>query len=66
MAVKILGAAEGFLPKAVILLVPHIAKTAQGPSTQNKEVIIIAKFLSILIRVQGSGFGVPGDIFTVP
>ena len=43
MAVKILGALEGFLPTALILAKLPAAKTAQGPKIHNAKIIISAK-----------------------
>lgn len=40
MAVKILGALEGFLPKAVMLAKLAAANTAQGPKTQSIKITI--------------------------
>lgn len=42
MAVKILGAAEGFLPKAFMLAKLPAAKTAHAPKTE-KNIITSAK-----------------------
>jgi hypothetical protein len=42
IAVKILGALEGFLPKALILAKLPAANTAQGPITHNPNIIISA------------------------
>jgi hypothetical protein len=47
MAVKILGALEGFLPKAVMLAKPVAAKTAQGHIMHMEKTKIRARFLLI-------------------
>lgn len=49
MAVKILGALDGFLPKALILAKLAVANTAQGHKTQNTKIIISAMFRLILV-----------------
>ena len=47
MAVKILGALEGFLPKAFMLAKLLTAKTAAGPNTHKENNISIVRFLPI-------------------
>jgi len=47
IAVKILGAAEGFLPKAFMLAYIPAANTAEGPIIHNPKIIMSAKFLLI-------------------
>ena len=42
IAVKILGADEGFLPKALMLANPEDAMIAQGPKIQKKKMSIMA------------------------
>ena len=49
MAVKILGALEGFLPKALILAKLEAAKTAEGPSMHKAKIRIMAKLRLILL-----------------
>ena len=48
MAVNILGALEGFLPKALMLAKLPKAKTAQGPKTQSPKIIISDRLRPIL------------------
>jgi len=48
IAVKILGALEGFLPKALMLAKLPAAKTAQGPKTQSPKIIISARLRLIV------------------
>jgi hypothetical protein len=47
IAVKILGALDGFLPKALILARLPAAKTAQGPRIHKEKIITKAMFLLI-------------------
>lgn len=46
-AINILGAAEGFLPKALMLAAEAKAKTIDGPKTERPKIRIKPKFLSI-------------------
>ena len=46
---NILGAAEGFLPRALMLDFPQAAKTQQGPNIQSANINKSARFLSILL-----------------
>lgn len=49
IAVKILGALEGFLPKAVILEKVPAAKTAQGPRMHKQKIITKARLRLIYL-----------------
>ncbi len=49
MAIKILGAAEGFLPKDVMLAKELAAKTAHGPKIQNAKMMTRDRFRSIVL-----------------
>jgi len=48
MAVKILGALDGFLPRALILAKLLIANTAHGPNIHSVNKITITRFLPIV------------------
>jgi hypothetical protein len=48
MAVKIFGADEGFLPKALMLAKPVAANTAQGPRRQKIKIIITNRLRLII------------------
>jgi len=48
IAVNILGAADGFLPSAVILALEHWANTQHGPAMQSVNISKSARFLSII------------------
>ena len=50
IAVNILGALDGFLPKALILAKLPAAKTAHGPKTINPKIIISA-MLRLIVQI---------------
>jgi hypothetical protein len=51
IAVKILGALDGFLPKALILEKHPAAKTAQGPNIHKVKIMTKAIFLLIFLLI---------------
>ena len=48
IAVNIFGAAEGFLPKALILERPQTANTPHGPKTQRLKITISVRLRPII------------------
>jgi len=52
IAVKIRGAAEGFLPKALILALAQAAKTQHGPKIQKVKIKSNDKLRSMLFSAQ--------------
>jgi hypothetical protein len=50
IAVKILGALEGFLPKALMLAKLPAANTPHGPKIHRPKIIINAKFLLTILK----------------
>jgi hypothetical protein len=48
IAVNMRGAAEGFLPSALMLLLPQITNTQHGPNIPIVKISSKARFLSIL------------------
>ena len=45
--IKIFGAAEGFLPKALMLAYPTAAMTAEGPKVLKSIIIITVRFFIV-------------------